>query len=209
MGRVDCLDARFGWYVWHQGYGLPGDWHGRLAPAFEFIFHFNRTSRKANKFVPCKFAGEVEHTEKGGTGTDIRNKDGKPGTWTHSGRPTQDFRIPDSVIAIRRQAGPIGGKDGKDIDHPAVFPVGLPEHIMLAYSDVGDIVYEPFSGSGSSLLAGQRCGRHVRAVELAPEYVDVAVTRFTRAHPDIPAILLSTGQTFAEVRAERLEGACP
>ncbi|HET7239409.1 MAG TPA: site-specific DNA-methyltransferase [Terrimicrobiaceae bacterium] len=33
---------RFGWYVWDQGSGLPGDWNGRCAPSFEFVFHFNR-----------------------------------------------------------------------------------------------------------------------------------------------------------------------
>ena len=87
-----------------------------------------------------------------------------------------------------------------------MFPVGLPEHIMLAYSDEGDVVFEPFGGSGSSMLAGERCNRQVRAVEVAPEYVDVAVIRFTRAHPEIPAILQATGQTFEEVRATRLEG---
>ena len=35
---------RFAWYVWDQGPGMPGDWNGRLAPSFEFIFHFNRTA---------------------------------------------------------------------------------------------------------------------------------------------------------------------
>ncbi len=190
---------RFAWYVWNQGIGLPGDWHGRLAPAFEFIFHFNREPRKANKFVPCKCAGSIGHLDAEGRGTDIRNRDGCPGQWTHAGRPVQEFRIPDSVISIGRQSGPVG----KDIDHPAVFPVALPEHIMLAYSDENEIVYEPFSGSGSSLLAGERCKRKVCAAEIAPEYVDVAVIRFTRAHPDIPAILESTGQSFEEVRHAR------
>ncbi|MEH7830484.1 hypothetical protein [Gemmobacter denitrificans] len=38
---------RFGWYVWDQGPGLPGDWDGRLAPSHEFIFHFNRQPRNA------------------------------------------------------------------------------------------------------------------------------------------------------------------
>jgi ParB-like chromosome segregation protein Spo0J len=45
-GWVDWMRAqgwrRFGWYVWDQGPGLPGDWNGRLAPSHEFIFHFNR-----------------------------------------------------------------------------------------------------------------------------------------------------------------------
>jgi hypothetical protein len=35
---------RFGWYVWDQGSGIPGDWNGRLAPSFEFVWHFNRES---------------------------------------------------------------------------------------------------------------------------------------------------------------------
>jgi hypothetical protein len=48
---------RFGLYAWDQGPGLPGDWNGRLAPAFELIFHFNREARQANKIVPCKWAG--------------------------------------------------------------------------------------------------------------------------------------------------------
>ena len=36
---------RFAWYVWDQGPGMPGDWAGRFAPSFEFVFHFNRESR--------------------------------------------------------------------------------------------------------------------------------------------------------------------
>ena len=50
---------RFGWYVWDQGPGRPGDWDGRLAPSHEFIFHFNRTPRKPHKTVPSKHAGET------------------------------------------------------------------------------------------------------------------------------------------------------
>jgi len=40
---------RFGFYVWDQGPGLPGDWAGRLAPAHEFIFHFNKQAQKPKK----------------------------------------------------------------------------------------------------------------------------------------------------------------
>ena len=50
---------RFGWYVWDQGPGLPGDWNGRLAPSHEFVFHFNRAPRKPNKTVESKHAGET------------------------------------------------------------------------------------------------------------------------------------------------------
>ncbi len=192
---------RFGWYVWDQGPGMPGDWAGRLAPSFEFVFHFNRQSRKPNKIVPCKHAGQDSHLRADGSSTAMRGKDGEVGGWTHAGLPTQDTRIPDSVIRVMRHKGKIG----RDIDHPAVFPVALPEHILLAYSDPGDIVFEPFGGSGTTILAAQKTNRVARAIELAPSYTDVAVKRFQQNHPDIPVTLLATGQTFAEVESERLE----
>jgi len=191
---------RFGWYVWDQGPGLPGDWNGRLAPAFEFVFHFNRQSRQANKIVPCLYAGRDTHLRGDGTSAGgMRNKDGSKTAWNHVGQVTQETKIPDSVIRIMRHKGRIG----RDIDHPAVFPVALPEHILLAYSDPGEIVFEPFGGSGTTILAAQKTQRVARAIELAPSYTDVAVKRFQQNHPDIPVTLVATGQTFAEVTAQR------
>jgi len=48
---------RFGWYVWDQGPGLPGDWNGRLAPSHEFIFHFNRIATRTRKTKESLMAG--------------------------------------------------------------------------------------------------------------------------------------------------------
>jgi DNA modification methylase len=191
----------FGWYVWDQGVTVPGDWAGRLAPRHEFLFHFNREARKPNKTVPCKFAGEKLHLRSDGTADNgLRNQDGGFGKWTHFNQPTQAFRIPDSVVTVTRQRGSIG----EGIDHPAVFPVALPEFLLEAFTDPGEIVFEPFGGSGTTLLAAQRTGRIARAVEIAPEYVDVAIKRFQQNFPDVPVTLLATGQTFAAIAAERL-----
>ncbi len=195
---------RFGWYVWDQGAGMPGDWNGRLAPAFEFVFHFNRQgseTRRPHKTVPCLYAGQDTHLRGDGTSAGgMRSKDGSRTPWNHVGQVTQDFRIPDSVIRIMRHKGRIGN----DIDHPAVFPVALPEFLVNAYSDPDDLVFEPFCGSGTTILAAERTGRIARAVEIAPEYVDVAIKRFQQNFPDVPVTLMITGQTFDEVAAERL-----
>ena len=191
---------RFAWYVWDQGPGMPGDWAGRFAPSFEFVFHFNRASRKPNKIVPCKHAGQESHLRADGSSTAMRSKDGEVGGWTHAGQPTQDTRIPDSVIRVMRHKGKIG----QDIDHPAVFPVALPEFVIEAFTDAGDLVFEPFGGSGTTMLAAERSGRISRSVEIAPEYVDVAIKRFQQNHPDIPVTLLATGQSFDDVARDRL-----
>ena len=200
---------RFGWYVWDQGPGLPGDWSGRFAPAFEFVFHFNRKDsevRRPNKNVPCINAGRDTHLRGDGTSAGgMRNKDGSKTSWNHVGTLTQDTKIADSVIRIMRHKGKIG----QDIDHPAVFPVALPQFALEAYSDAGDIVFEPFCGSGTTMLAAQRSGRQCRLVEIAPQYVDVAVIRFQQNFPDVPVSLAATGQSFKAVAAERLVPATP
>ena len=184
---------RFGWYTWDQGPGLPGDWNGRLAPSFEFVFHFNRTARQANKIIPCRWAGHV-NSEKGG----LRAKDGTVGEWTHAGQGVQETRIPDNVLRITRHKA-----RGIETEHPAVFPVKLPEFLMQAYADEGDVVFEPFGGSGTTLLAGQRTGRLVRAMELAPEYVDLAIARWRMLHPDLPVRRAEDGRDYDAVAADR------
>ncbi len=186
---------RFGLYVWDQGAGMPGDWAGRFAPAFEFVFHFNRQSRKPNKIVPCKTAGEIGHEP--GTAA-MRKKDGSFNEWTHGGKPTQPFRIPDSVIRIERHHGAVG----TDLSHPAPFPVRLASHVMEAYSDEGEIVFEPFCGSGTSIVAAQNLKRRVYAVEIAPEYCDVTIKRCRERFPDVPITL--DGRDYKDVAADRL-----
>ena len=93
---------RFGWYVWDQGPGLPGDWNGRLAPSHEFIFHFNRIAEKARKTKVSKLAGQAV----GGSG--LRGKDGVVSRKTNEGGVYQDRKIPDSVIRVMRHKGGLG-----------------------------------------------------------------------------------------------------
>lgn len=184
---------RFGWYVWDQGPGLPGDWNGRMGPCFEFIFHFNREQRRPHKITPNKFGGG----ERGG-GAGMRDADGDVGGWTGDGSIAA-MRIPDALIRVSRAStNSIQGGQG----HPAVFPVRLPEFVMLSYTDSGDLVLEPFSGSGTTILAAQRAGRRARAMEIAGEYVDIAIARWQSLHPDIP-VLLDGGGTWHEEAAAR------
>jgi len=66
----------------------------------------------------------------------------------------------------------------KVVGHSAAFPVGLPEFFINAFTDENDIVYEPFSGSGSTIIAAENTGRKCNAIELSPAYVDVTVARW-------------------------------
>jgi DNA modification methylase len=86
--------------------------------------------------------------------------------------------------------------------HPTVKPVALVADAMRDCSRRGDIVLDPFMGSGTTILAAERVGRRGYGLEIDPRYVDAAIRRwqdFTKRD----AILKRTGQTFDEVAAAR------
>lgn len=152
---------RFGWYVWDQGPGLPGDWSGRLAPSFEFVWHFNRSTVKPEKTVECKTAGVVSRNRT------FRNSDGTLNGFTHEGKAVQPTKIPDSVIRVNRDSSHGTG-------HPAVFPILLPTTLIECWpADV----YDPFLGSGTTLIAAHRLGRVCYGCEIEPRYADVILKR--------------------------------
>lgn len=99
--------------------------------------------------------------------------------------------------------------DGKKMvvgnEHPTQKALRLFEIPMELHTKPGAIVLEPFSGSGSQLVAAERLARKCRAMEISPAFVDVAVHRWERATGQ-SAILDGEGRTFAEVSEER-EGA--
>ena len=86
--------------------------------------------------------------------------------------------------------------------HGTQKPVECMRRPMLNNSSPGQAVYEPFSGSGSCIIAAETCGRHCHAVELDPAYVDVAVLRW-QAFTGREAVLEATGESFAAVSAAR------
>jgi DNA modification methylase len=96
------------------------------------------------------------------------------------------------------------GLSGEDRpEHPTPKPLeafGIP---MRQHVEKGGLCYEPFSGGGSQIMAGDANHRRVYAMEISPIYVDVAVQRFIKFTGKIIYLDGSGGKTFAEVAAER------
>ncbi len=86
--------------------------------------------------------------------------------------------------------------------HPTMKPVELMERAILHSSKSGDLVLDPFAGSGSTLIACQKTSRSGRFIELDPHYVDTAILRW-QAFSGQQATLSSTGQSFDDVTQER------
>jgi DNA modification methylase len=155
----------FGWYVWDLGFGLPGDWHGRLAPSCEFVFHFNREPVQPHKFVPTK--------QRKCSGGNLRNRDDSlPSRKNSPEKCGQPFKVPDSVIRLNREmARNIGG-------HPAPYPRQFAEFMLRAWDGT---VLDPFMGGGTTLLAAHGLGRRAIGIEIEERYCEIAAKRLSQA----------------------------
>jgi DNA modification methylase len=80
---------------------------------------------------------------------------------------------------------------GKNItaDHPCPFPVELAERMVALYSKREDVIFEPFCGSGTTIIACERLGRKCLALELSPAYVAVTLDRFKKATGKTPVLI--------------------
>jgi DNA modification methylase/ribosomal protein L12E/L44/L45/RPP1/RPP2 len=164
---------RFGWYVWDQGFGLPGDWNGRLAPSHEFVFHFTRKPTKALKFLPKK---EENIKARGKGNSTMRGADGKCRDFSSPEASAQPNKLGDSVVRVNRMPG------GHGIEHPAIFPPQFPSFFLQSWEGA---CYDPFLGSGTTMLAAQNLHRICYGMEISPDYCAVILDRMHRAFPDL------------------------
>ncbi len=96
----------------------------------------------------------------------------------------------------------IPSRDDSGVGHGTQKPVECMKRPIENNSKPGDAVYEPFSGSGTTIIAGEMTGRRVFAIELNPVYVDVAVRRW-ESFTGRAAMHEETGRSFDETARDR------
>lgn len=117
------------------------------------------------------------------------------------GRP-KVTKLPTDVIEKMTDREQVGGVDLRKL-HTCPKPVGLYTALIEAFSAPGDSLYEPFSGSGTTIIAAEQTGRRCYAMEISPQYVDVAVRRW-QEFTGKDATLDGDGRTFGEIADERI-----
>ena len=95
----------------------------------------------------------------------------------------------------------IDGPAANDL-HPTMKPVELVQKAIRNSSKSRGVVFDPFGGSGSTLIACETTGRHARLIELDPTYVDVIVKRW-QDYTGRKAVLESDGRGYEEIALER------
>jgi len=168
--------------VWVHN-GLPGTWDNRCKNQFEPVFHFSKD--RYIKFHPDRVSTDSVDAFKYSGGFEEAST-GNPISWSGSDVDRmQGKALPGNVLSI--------GKNREAVRHEAMFPIALPEWFIQVYSDRKDAVYDPFMGSGSTLLAAHRHDRTAFGMEISAGYVDVICARFQK-HTGIIPVLESTGE---------------
>ena len=157
-------------FIWNKSNPFPTGSKKRLKDGFEYCYFFTKT--KNYKFYPNNVL--VESQSKWLESEKKRKNKGSHNVTNGSGmnmsrRYSSEMVRPSNVITM-----PIDSTNHK---HPATFPISLPTFFIKLLSEEGDIVYDPFTGSGTTLKAAKDLNRKYIGTEIMEEYIDIIKER--------------------------------
>ena len=100
--------------------------------------------------------------------------------WVEGRQPEVESRPPNNARCVWQVDQREGTEEGAGHDHPTMKPVALIVRTIDYHTRPGALLYEPFAGSGTALIAAEMTGRTCYAIELAPAFCDVVVARWER-----------------------------
>jgi DNA modification methylase len=159
-------------FCWERA-GFPGEPRLRFKNQFEPVYQFTRGRWKFRPQTVRHLAQRAFQYEPERNRALIKDQ-GTPGDWF------ADHESLGEGIAYPGNRLQTFAQTHEAMNHAAAFPVGLPEFFVKAYTDQGDTVLDPFTGTGSTLLAAHNQDRTGYGIEISRGYCDVIVERFER-----------------------------
>ena len=161
-------------YIWHKKNCYPGKWSNRFRDAWERCLQFNKQKKfkmfQEEVMVPMgkwkeKRLSRLSETDKvrdvskvgSGFGKNVSNWLGK------------ELVYPTNVLHLATECS--------NKQHSAAFPVDLPEWFIKLFTDSGDVILDPFIGSGTTAIAALELGRHYIGIEKMEDYHKIALKR--------------------------------
>ena len=158
-------------YIWHKKNSYPGKWPNRFRDAWERCLHFAKNKRfrmyqdkvmiPRGKWARGRLASlneidKIRDESRVGSGfsKNVSNWIGR------------DFVYPTNVL--------YNSTESSNKQHSAAFPIYLPKWFIRLFTEPGDVVLDPFIGSGTTARAAKSLGRHFVGIEISPDYCQLA-----------------------------------
>ena len=161
-------------YIWHKKNSFPGKWPNRFRDSWERCLHFTKQKKfdmyQKEVMVPMgEWANSriknpskndnVRHESqvKSGLGRNVSN-------WSE-----REMAYPTNVLHMATECG--------NVNHSAAFPISLPSWFIKLFTKRGDVILDPFMGSGTTALAALSLQRHFLGTEKNEEYYEISLER--------------------------------
>lgn len=172
-------------FIWHKKNSYPGKWPNRFRDNWERLIQFNKSKAfsmyQESVMVPVgawakdrlSKLSETDQTRDesrvgSGFGKNISNWVGR------------DMVYPTNVVYLATECS--------NRNHSAAFPVELPKWFMRLFTQPGDLVLDPFVGSGTTVLAALQLGRSYIGIDISPDYVEIARARVDETQISLPIV---------------------
>lgn len=165
-------------YIWHKKNCAPGKWPNRFRDSWERCLHFTKQKQfkmfQDEVMVPTgdwakSRLKNLSETDKSRDNSRVGSGFGKNiSNWV--GR---DMAYPTNVLHLATECG--------NKSHSAAFPPALPNWFIRLFSEKGDLVLDPFAGSGTACIEAAKLGRHYLGMELKDEYFQLALKNLQEA----------------------------
>ena len=158
-------------FIWHKKNCYPGKWPNRFRDAWERCLQFNKTRHfKMNQEAVMVPMGDWADTRLKSLGkNDVSRFDSQVGSGFGKNIANwigREKAYPSNVLHLATECG--------NKSHSAAFPEALPEWFIKLFTDEGDLVLDPFVGSGTTCAVAQKLRRNSVGVEILAEYCGLA-----------------------------------
>lgn len=161
-------------YIWHKKNCYPGKWPNRFRDAWERCLHFTktRTFSMYQENVMVDMGDWATSRLRNLSATDLQRDESRVGSgfgkrianWIG-----KDKVYPSNVLHMATECS--------NTNHSAAFPIALPEWFIKLFTKEGDVVLDPFMGSGTTAVAAAQLNRQYSGVEIRKEYCEIAEQR--------------------------------
>ena len=158
-------------FIWHKKNCYPGKWPNRFRDSWERLLQFNK-SKKFDMYqeeVMVPMGDWAKSRLKNLSETDKTRDNSKVGSGfgkNISNWVGREKAYPSNVLHLATETS--------NRNHSATFPKELPTWFINLFSQSGDIVLDPFLGSGTTAIASSQLGRNCIGIEILPQYYELA-----------------------------------